>query len=327
MSQEGRPTTRCLTVPQTGPSRLVFNRKVGPGWYLLRLQEKNIATTAKPGQFVQILVSEPQSFDPLLRRPFSVYDVDVEAGTYDILYIVTGRGTQWMASLPENGAPLPTPGMPNVPELLVDVIGPFGNRFTPPPADSVVLLVGGGVGVAPLYLFARELCQAPSGPPRTTLCMGARTAEQLQGIDDFRKLPIQSLVATNDGSEGYKGLVTELLEDLLDHDLKDVDRRRIRIYGCGPTAMNEALRGLAVARELGCEICLEARMACAFGICFACVVPIRKEINGPLYNRRICLEGCIFDARLLGEGLGTVPLPGTEHEGPIRPKIGQWTDR
>ena len=301
MPGETVPTFNKRTIPRTGPSKVIFNRNVGPNWFLLRLKEPQIARASAPGQFVQIGCSEPGSQDPLLRRPFSVYDVDVEAGTYDILYIVTGRGTRWMASLPQSGSAA------DGADVLVDVIGPFGNRFTPPEPDAVVLLVGGGVGVAPLYFYARELCDsAAAKPSQVVLCMGARTAEQLQGIDDFRRLPIRCEVATNDGSEGYDGFVTGLLESLLNGDLADVQNDRVRVYGCGPTGMNEALRRVAVNRSLRCEICLESYMACGFGICFACVAPVAKELDGELYNRRVCLEGPVFDARLIGPGLGVL---------------------
>jgi dihydroorotate dehydrogenase electron transfer subunit len=275
---------------------VVFNREVGPGWLLLRLEEPSIARASAPGRFVQILCAEPGSHDPLLRRPFSVYDADVEAGTYDVLYVVTGRGTRWMAALPRQGGGA------------IDAIGPFGNRFAPPAKDDAVLLVGGGVGVAPLYFFARELCAAAE-PPRVVLCMGARTAAQLQGIEEFRRLPIRCETATNDGSAGYRGLVTDLAAALLDGELESDlagAEGQLRVYGCGPTGMNESLRALAVERGLRCEICLESYMACGFGICFACVVPIAKVTGGELFNRRICLEGPVFDARLLGAGLGTV---------------------
>lgn len=320
-SQEARPTTSTLVVPETGPSRVVSNRRVGPDWYVLRLHEPAIARAAKPGQFVQILCSEPGATDPLLRRPFSVYDVEAEAGTYDILYTTVGRGTRWMAGLPEEGAPLPGGDTPRGAGLEVDVIGPFGNRFETPGPDDQVLLVGGGVGVAPLYFFARELCSTGEKPPAITMLMGARRSDLLQGIEDFRRLPVVSEVATNDGSEGHHGFVTELLEEILAGRLADVDPARIRLYGCGPTGMNEALRQVAVSRGLSCQICLEARMACGFGICFACVVPIRKELEGDLFNRRICLEGPVFDARLLGEGLGESPAGSHPAGTPICPTL------
>ena len=301
MPREALPTFNKRTIPRSGPSRVIFNRNVGPNWFLLRLEEPQIARASTPGQFVQIGCSESGSLDPLLRRPFSVYDVDVEAGTYDILYIVTGRGTRWMASLPPTGSA--AGGL----DVFVDVIGPFGNRFTPPEPESVVLLVGGGVGVAPLYFLARELCDsAAAKPSQVILCMGARTSAQLQGIEDFRQLPMRCEAATNDGSEGYSGFVTGLLESLLDGGLANIQDDRIRVYGCGPTGMNEALRSVTVERGIRCEICLESYMACGFGICFACVAPVAKELNGEIYNRRVCLEGPVFDARLIGPGLGVL---------------------
>ncbi len=321
MSQESRPTTSSLVVPETGLSKIISNYQVGPDWFVLRLEEPAIAKASKPGQFVQVLCSEPGSTDPLLRRPFSVYDVDKEKGTYDILYTTVGRGTRWMAQLPEEGAPLPTEENRRGEGLAVDVIGPFGNHFALPEEDDQVILVGGGVGVAPLYFFSKELCQKFKTPPSITMLMGARRKDLLQGIDAFRQLPIRNEVATNDGSEGFKGFVTQLLEELLDGPYKTTDPQKIKLYGCGPTGMNEALRQVALGRGIPCEICLEARMACGFGICFACVVPIKKELGGDLYNRRICLEGPVFDARLLGEGLGERPLDGKMPQGPICPTI------
>jgi dihydroorotate dehydrogenase electron transfer subunit len=269
---------------------------VGPGWYVLRLEERSIAAASRPGQFVQIQCADDESHDPFLRRPFSVYDADREAGTYDILYTPVGRGTRWMAELPDG----PAAGAAG----RCDIEGPFGNSFTPPAAEHRVYLVGGGVGVAPLYFLARELDAAAragrGGMPRTTLCMGARTRDQLQGIEDFRKLPLRAETATDDGSEGFRGRVTELCAALLD---EEPDLSAVRIYGCGPQGMNESLRALATARGVWAEICLESLMACAFGVCFGCVAPIRKELGGEYYNRRICWEGPVFDARLLFPGI------------------------
>ena len=279
------------TIPPLRPSRIVSNSRVGPGWYVLRLEEPTLARSSKPGQFVQIRCSEGESFDPFLRRPFSVYRVDREQGTYDILYTTVGRGTRWMAALPDR------PGEAD--NGAVDIEGPFGNTFTPPGPDDSVYLVGGGVGVAPLYFLAEEILAAPRAP-RITLCMGARTRDQLQGIEDFRKLPLRSLTATDDGTEGYHGRVTELCASLLQ---EEPEPGRVRIYGCGPQGMNESLRQLAASGSLHCEICLEALMACGFGVCFGCVLPIRKEVNGDFFNRRTCWEGPVFDARLLYPGI------------------------
>ncbi len=270
----------------TRPSRVVFNRRVGPGWYTLRLEEATIAQVSRAGQFVQVKTADRSSFDPLLRRPFSVYDVDRERGTYDLLYTAVGRGTRWLADIPDS------------PGTMVEVEGPFGNTFTAPTDRDSIYLVGGGVGVAPLYLFARELLASRSALPRITLCMGARTREQLQGIDEFRRLSLRCEVATDDGSEGFHGRVTQLFATLAERD-----REPLRVYGCGPQGMNESLRAIAVERSYPTEICVESLMACGFGVCFGCVLPIRKKPGGDFYNRRTCYEGPVFDARLLHPGI------------------------
>ena len=149
------------------------------------------------------------------------------------------------------------------------MIGPLGNTFSQPAADETVYLVGGGVGVAPLYFLALKLLELPE-PPRIHFCMGARTGEFLQGIEDFRKLPIETHVATNDGSEGFHGFVTDLFLELWK---KDDAEGKARVYGCGPQGMNESLRNLSVENGLDCEICLESMMGCGFGICFGCCFP------------------------------------------------------
>jgi len=290
-------------------STVLSNRRVGPGWFLLRLYEPEIAARCEPGTFVQILCADDGALDPLLRRPFSVYWADPAVGTYDVLYTTVGRGTRWMAALPDPGTvPLERDGArcaaafggrSTSVAVDVDVLGPLGNTFGAPRAGDRVFLVGGGVGVAPLYFLARRLLAMPA-PPQVTFCMGARSGDFLQGIEDFRALPIRTEVATDDGSAGFHGRVTELFSGLLD---SLGSAAAVQVYGCGPQGMNESLRSIAIERGLRCEICLEALMGCGFGICFGCVAPIRREPAGEFYTRRICWEGPVFDARLLAVGI------------------------
>ena len=289
-------TSDCQPVEYITPaeSEVVYNRRIGPGWYVLRLREESISRRSEPGMFVQVLCSEGEAFDPFLRRPFSVYSTDEENGTYDILYTTVGRGTRWMAALPD-----PETSGSGEPPAIVDVLGPLGNTFTMPGKDESVYLVGGGVGVAPLYFLALRLLELPD-PPDIHFCMGARTGKFLQGIEDFRQLPIHTHVATNDGSEGFHGFVTDLFLDLWK---EGEGAGKARVYGCGPQGMNESLRNLSVDNDLTCEICLESIMACGFGICFGCVAPIRKDPASDFINRRICCEGPVFDSNLLCPGI------------------------
>ena len=289
-------TSDCQPAEYITPaeSEVVYNRRIGPGWYVLRLREESISRRSEPGMFVQVLCSEGEAFDPFLRRPFSVYSTDKENGTYDILYTTVGRGTRWMAALPD-----PETSGSGEPPAIVDVLGPLGNTFTMPGKDESVYLVGGGVGVAPLYFLALRLLELPD-PPDIHFCMGARTGKFLQGIEDFRQLPIHTHVATNDGSEGFHGFVTDLFLDLWK---EGEGAGKARVYGCGPQGMNESLRNLSVDNDLTCEICLESIMACGFGICFGCVAPIRKDPASDFINRRICCEGPVFDSNLLCPGI------------------------
>ena len=289
-------TSDCQSSDYIAPaeSEVISNRRIGPGWYVLRLREESIAQRSEPGMFVQVLCSDGESFDPLLRRPFSVYCADKENGTYDILYTTVGRGTRWMAALPD-----PETTASSAPPVTVDVLGPLGNTFSTPGEDETVYLVGGGVGVAPLYFLVLQLLALPA-PPEIHFCMGARTGEFLQGIEDFRKLPIETHVATNDGSEGFHGFVTDLFVELWK---AAGSAENARVYGCGPQGMNESLRNLSVENGLACEICLESMMGCGFGICFGCVAPIRKDAESEFVNRRICWEGPVFDSTLLCPGI------------------------
>jgi dihydroorotate dehydrogenase electron transfer subunit len=111
---------------------------------------------------------------------------------------------------------------------------------------------------------------------------------------------LRAEVSTDDGSEGYRGRVTGLVAALV---AAEAEPERVQVYGCGPQPMNDALRELVVERGLRGEICLESLMACGFGICFGCVAPIRQEVGGRYFNRRICCEGPVFDARLLHPGI------------------------
>jgi NAD(P)H-flavin reductase len=160
-------------------------------------------------------------------------------------------------------------------ELLL--VGPLGAGFAPPRAGRAPLLVGGGVGIAPLAIWQDEL-----GAPTSAL-LGFRDAAHAAGA----VLLDRPQVATDDGSVGHHGLVIDLLIDRLDED------DHVEVYACGPPAMLEAVRELCAGREVPAQLALESGMACGFGACFGCVVPTRRGLI------RLCLEGPVLDASLL----------------------------
>jgi dihydroorotate dehydrogenase electron transfer subunit len=217
----------------------------------------------RPGQFA-MLHCEPELLhrDPLLPRPMAIYRREGE--TLEFRFKVVGRGTAALSRL-SSGAPLA-------------VVGPLGNGFELPAGPCV--LVGGGTGIASLY----ELARLAPGP--AVVALGGRSRADVLGLGDFEALPVELRVATEDGSAGRRGLVTDLLELRADD----------RVLACGPPAMLARVHELARAAGARCLVSLESPMACGFGICLGCVVPTREGL------RYVCTHGPVFDSRSLDWG-------------------------
>jgi dihydroorotate dehydrogenase electron transfer subunit len=235
----------------------------------------------------------------LLGRPFALYDVATDAAGaptgVDVVYLVVGRGTAALAQ--------------RRPGERLSVWGPLGNGFGPPPSGPVIF-VAGGIGQTPFLALGRWWLGKTSyglqskglEPPRpgsaagvpksssATMLYGVRTAALLAGVNDFRQVGIDVEIATDDGSAGYRGSVTELLARRLKQG-----ERPARIVGCGPSPMLAALARLVEPFEIPCEVSLENHMACGFGACFSCVAPIRQP-DGTIDLRRVCVEGPVFAA-------------------------------
>jgi dihydroorotate dehydrogenase electron transfer subunit len=247
--------------------------------------------------------------DPLLGRPLALYDVIRDLGSgvptsFDVVYLVVGRGTSALAQRRRGER--------------VAVWGPLGNGFGPPPAGSV-FFVAGGIGQTPFLALSRSwlgnavygderslqnpqahaaTIAAPSGQSKVicssiTLLYGVRTAALLAGVEDFRQAGVKVELATDDGTAGHHGFVTELLTA----ELKSAERPA-RVVACGPPAMLAAVAKIARENDVTCDVSLENQMACGFGACFSCVVPIRQS-DGSTDLRRACVEGPIVSADLV----------------------------
>ncbi len=246
------------------------NKKVLPGHWLMSIEAPAIAQRAQPGQFVHIRCQ--QGADPLLRRPLSLHQVDRKKGLIQLLYRVVGRGTTLMAQKKAGD--------------LVDVLGPLGRGFTLPLPGESVVLVGGGIGVAPLVGLAQAICSAGH---RLDFIMGASTADQLLP-EALLPLPASSLHwATDDGSKGYHGLVTSLLRSLVKGGAGYQ-----RLYGCGPMPMLKTLTVLAEELGIPGEISLEEKMACGMGACLSCVCKIKDAAGQGFTYERVCTQGPVF---------------------------------
>ncbi|MBA2276578.1 MAG: dihydroorotate dehydrogenase electron transfer subunit [Chloroflexia bacterium] len=221
----------------------------------------------RAGEFVNVLCRADGSFDPLLRRPYSIARVDRSRDTFDILVRPYGRGSEWLARQPV-GAP-------------VGILGPLGNRFDLPEKARHLLMVAGGVGAAPLMILADEAVEQGRS---VTYLMGA--------MDEGGLLPASSLpteveyvVATDDGSRGHRGFVTDLLPDYL--------QWADEVFACGPEAMFRSLRSIVVANRIGrrprVQVSVERTMACGLGACLGCVVETRAGMQAS------CVQGPVYD--------------------------------
>ncbi len=260
------------------------HRPLARDTFLVRLACPAIARAIRPGQFVMLRL--PHSSDPLLGRPFALYDTVLNhAGEpigIDIVYLVVGKMTKL---LPQT----------KIGETL-EIWGPLGNGFPPPLTGDHVALVAGGIGQTPFLAHIRELLgtrgyggQVPKKyVDRVSLYYGVRTADLAAGIADFRAAGADVHLASNDGSLGHRGFVTDLLAS---HPAPG------HLFGCGPEPMLLALAQQAEARKIPCHVSLETPMACGVGICFSCVTPV-KTVEGWDY-KRVCVEGPIFDAAKL----------------------------
>ena len=272
---------------------VVANVSVARDTFRLRLGDAAMARAIRPGQF--LMVRPARGRTPLLGRPFAIYDVtrskSGEPEAIDIVYLVVGEGTQALARLREGDE--------------ATIWGPLGNGFRlGPGADRSVLFVAGGIGQTPFLALAKwwlgqacfgEGCgSTPVATAReATMLYGVRSGEFAAGLADFRAAEVAVELATDDGSAGHAGFVTDLLARRLERG-----ERPSRVVGCGPPAMLAALARLTASYGVECDVSLENHMACGFGACYSCVAPIRQE-DGSTDLRRVCVEGPIFPAGMV----------------------------
>jgi dihydroorotate dehydrogenase electron transfer subunit len=271
------PDRGRVTAPFGRRAATVVAREVHGAYVVIRCHDPG-GPDPKPGQFYMLAAAERwgggEGERPFLPRAFSV----LRARENELQFLIedVGPGTNRLCEL--------EPGE----ELLL--VGPLGNGFTPPRDGRGPLLVGGGVGIAPLAIWQDELDAHPPAPgrPHTPALLGFRDAAHAAGA----ALLSRATVATDDGSIGHHGLVTELLEDQLDERGETLE-----VYACGPPAMLEAVRAACVRREVPAQLALESGMACGFGACFGCVVP---TVDGYV---RLCLDGPVLEASRLATAI------------------------
>ncbi|MFC1942831.1 dihydroorotate dehydrogenase electron transfer subunit [Chloroflexota bacterium] len=256
---------------------ITANSEVMPGTHLMRLESPPIAATARPGQYVMVSCGE----DTYLRRPISIHQVNREE--ISLLFKIIGKGTHWLSQRKTGDK--------------IDIFGPLGNGFTVSPNAGNLLLVAGGMGIAPLHFLADV---AISQNKKVTLLMGCPTDKELLPISTPRGLitngalpfSINVVNATEDGTEGFKGLVTQLIADYMDFG--------DQIFACGPVGMYKAMAQMPELKNKPVQISLEIMMGCGVGVCYGCTIRTKNGLkqvcqDGPVFN----LEDIIWDQVLL----------------------------
>jgi len=239
-------------------AKVISNSEVMPGVSLIWLESPQIASTAKPGQFVMLQCGE----DNLLRRPLSIHNVDDNRRSLAVLFSIVGKGTKWLSE--------------RRPGENIDILGPLGNGYSINPSSRNLLMVGGGIGIAPLPFLARIAMERNCS---VTMLLGASTVAQLcfegllpQGVD--------LIVATDDGTAGIKGFITDII---CEHIWRD------QTFACGPVPMYRTMAKIPELKGKPVQVSLEVRMGCGFGLCYGCTVKTKAG------SKQICKDGPVFE--------------------------------
>jgi dihydroorotate dehydrogenase electron transfer subunit len=255
-------------------AKLLYNKKVKENYFRCAMEAPRIAHQAIAGQFVNIKITD--TVEPLLRRPFGIHQIRNK--NIEILYEVIGPGTEILAK--------------KKPGKFLDIIGPLGKGFSYPVSLNDYrwpILIAGGMGVAPLVFLAEKLKEIPnpkSQIPKIAL-IGAKTASQILCAKEFKKLGCNVKIATDDGSKGFKGKVTDLLKNILRVTSYEL---RVTIYACGPRPMLKEISRISQQYKIPCQISLEEHLACGIGACLGCAVKTKEGFQ------RVCKEGPVFQA-------------------------------
>ena len=241
---------------------LLSNTRIKGDYFKASFQVEDIPNECRPGQFIHLRI--PGLEHRILRRPFSIFNV--EEGRISIIYKVVGEGTARLST--------------QAPGCGMDILGPLGRPFTIP--SGAFMIVAGGYGCAATYLLARR------SPVKPLVLIGGRSCGDILLKEEYRELGCKVLVSTDDGSEGFKGRVTGLLET--------VARPGCRIAACGPLPMLKALQSAMTAGGMEGELSLDHAMCCGVGACFACVTKVKDGSQQGWRYARICKEGPVFNA-------------------------------
>ncbi len=278
----------------SGQAEVFGYRRLGEPYHSLTIVAPEVCKEATPGQFIAVRMPEDGSL--LLRRPFSIHRVDRRpgwAGTIEVVFDVRGRGTEILAR--------------SRPHTVLDLLGPLGRPFRLPTEPTSCLLVGGGIGSAPLLFLAEELRDRGH---RVDFIIGGRTQDHLLRPIESKRVSLTVRFTTDDGSSGHHGVVTDVLPEVVQQTGARI------VYTCGPTPMLRAVALQCRELRIPCQVAWEEVMACGFGACLVCAVPLRRDADKDPEAWswvRCCTEGPVFSGSRVHWDMIESPGPSALH--------------
>ena len=258
-------------MPQILNEEIISNEKIAEGIYKIIFKSQYVAQNAKPGQFINIKCSD--GLDAYLRRPVSICAVDKKENAVTIVFQIKGKGTQLLSNKKQGD--------------MLDIIGPLGYGNFSTQQNKRVIVVGGGVGIFPLYELLKQLNGVCD---ERIAILGFRNKDLVVMEKEFKSECENLLIATDDGSYGVKGFTTNLLLEQIKKHTIDM------IYTCGPLPMIKKVAQIAAENNINCEVSLEERMGCGIGACLVCACKTKKDDN-TIGNSHVCYDGPVFNAR------------------------------
>lgn len=259
-------------MPKRKQAELINKEQLTSDIYKFSIKAPEIVKDSKPGNFIEIRVSDQT--EPFLRRPISIYNLDRENGILEFIFQVKGKGTEILAKKKIGD--------------LIDIVGPIGYGTFKYENYNNLAVIGGGIGVFPLYELAK--C-AKKDNKNVNIYLGFRNKDYVVLEDEFKNVSDNLTITTDDGSYGEKGFAINFLE-------KDIEKGKVdSIYACGPLPMLKAVQKLAIEKDIPCQISLEEKMACGLGVCLGCAVKTAKSPKDAPEYWHVCKAGPVFQAK------------------------------
>ena len=258
-------------MPVNVKAKLTDKEELIPGIFKFSVQAPQVVELSKPGHFIEIRVND--DIEPFLRRPISIHNIDRNSGKLEFIFQVKGKGTKILSNK-------------NLGDL-IDIVGPLGYGTFKYSDYNNIAIIGGGIGVFPLYELAKN---AKYEGKTVNTYLGFRNKELVVLEDEFSKVSSQLTLTTDDGSYGKSGFAIDFLK-------QDIEEGKIdSIYACGPLPMLKAVRNLSIEKQIPCQISLEEKMGCGLGVCLGCAVKTAQSTKEVPQYVHVCKAGPVFDA-------------------------------